>query len=49
MPPELILYITKYGYIAIFVLIFLQEIGAPNPIPNEFVLLYSGYLKSGIN
>lgn len=44
MPPELILYISKYGYIAIFVLVFLQEVGAPNPIPNELVLLYSGYL-----
>jgi membrane protein DedA with SNARE-associated domain len=44
MPPELILYITKYGYYAIFVLVFLQEIGAPNPIPNELVLLFSGYL-----
>jgi membrane protein DedA with SNARE-associated domain len=44
MPPELIHYISKYGYVAIFVLVFLQEVGAPNPIPNELVLLYSGYL-----
>lgn len=33
-----------YGYIAIFTLIFIQEIGIPNPIPNELVLLFSGYL-----
>jgi len=33
-----------YGYIAIFTLIFIQEIGIPNPLPNELVLLFSGYL-----
>lgn len=44
MPPELALYITKYGYLAVFSLVFLQEIGAPNPVPNEIVLLFSGYL-----
>jgi membrane protein DedA with SNARE-associated domain len=44
MPEELIIYITKYGYLAIFFLVFLQEIGAPNPIPNELVLLFSGYM-----
>lgn len=46
MPPELILYIGKYAYFAIFALVFLQEIGVPNPIPNELVLLFSGYLTS---
>ena len=44
MPEEVIQYIVKYGYLAIFVLVFLQEIGAPNPIPNELVLVFSGYL-----
>ena len=44
MPPEIILYISKYGYLAIFVLIFLQETGVPNPVPNELVLMFSGYL-----
>jgi hypothetical protein len=39
-------YILKYGYIAIFSLVFLQEIGVPNPVPNEIVLLFSGYLSS---
>lgn len=42
MPEELAYYVSQYGYLAIFVTIFLQEIGAPNPIPNEFVLLFSG-------
>ncbi|MCL4403770.1 DedA family protein [Patescibacteria group bacterium] len=46
MPAELALYITKYGYLAIFSLIFLQEIGVPNPVPNELVLLFAGYLAS---
>ena len=46
MPPELVNYIVRYGYLAIFSLIFLQEIGVPNPVPNEFVLLFAGYLTS---
>jgi membrane protein DedA with SNARE-associated domain len=44
MPDELVIYILKYGYYAIFVFVFSQEIGLPNPIPNELVLLFSGYL-----
>jgi membrane protein DedA with SNARE-associated domain len=46
MPQELVLYITKYGYLAIFSLVFIQEIGFPNPVPNEFVLLFSGFLST---
>ena len=46
MYPTLSAYIAKYGYIAIFSLVFLQEIGVPNPVPNELVLLFSGYLTS---
>jgi membrane protein DedA with SNARE-associated domain len=46
MPPTLSAYIGKYGYVAIFLLVFLQEIGVPNPVPNELVLLFSGYLAS---
>ena len=44
MSTELIIYITKYGYLGVFILVFLQEVGAPNPFPNELVLLFSGYL-----
>ena len=44
MSAEFALYITKYGYLAIFLLVLLQELGVPNPITNEFVLLFSGYL-----
>src|SRR5574341_723231 len=46
MFPVLSVYITTYGYIAIFALVFVQEIGIPNPVPNELVLLFSGYLTS---
>ncbi|MCX6260787.1 MAG: DedA family protein [Bacteroidia bacterium] len=44
MPSEVVYYINQYGYLAIFILIFLQDVGFPNPIPNELVLLFSGYL-----
>jgi membrane protein DedA with SNARE-associated domain len=45
MPDELVYYVTKYGYLAIFGLVFLQEIGMPNPFPNELLLIFSGYLS----
>lgn len=44
MPEELISNIAQYGYFAIFLLVFLQEIGMPSPLPNEFLLLFCGYL-----
>jgi membrane protein DedA with SNARE-associated domain len=37
-------YIVTYGYFAIFLFVFLQELGVPNPVTNEFILLYAGYL-----
>jgi membrane protein DedA with SNARE-associated domain len=46
MPPELTSYITQYGYVAIFVLVFIQELGFPNPVPNELILMFAGYLAS---
>lgn len=45
MPEEVVYYITRYGYLAIFILVFLQETGMPNPFPNELLLIYSGYLS----
>jgi membrane protein DedA with SNARE-associated domain len=45
MPEEVVYYITRYGYLAIFILVFLQEIGMPNPFPNELLLMFSGYLS----
>jgi membrane protein DedA with SNARE-associated domain len=44
MPQTLVHFITNYGYWAIFWLVFLQEIGIPNPVSNELVLLFSGSL-----
>ena len=45
MPEEVVYWVTKYGYLAIFVLVFLQEVGMPNPFPNELLLIFSGYLS----
>jgi membrane protein DedA with SNARE-associated domain len=45
MPEEVIYYVTRYGYLAIFILVFLQETGMPNLFPNELLLLFSGYLS----
>lgn len=46
MSSDLALYIVHYGYLAVFLLIFLQELGLPNPVPSELTLLVSGYLAS---
>jgi membrane protein DedA with SNARE-associated domain len=37
-------FVNSYGYLAVFILVFLQEIGVPNPVPNELVLLFAGAL-----
>ncbi len=44
MPSELINFIAKYGYVSIFLLVFIQEIGIPT-FPNEVALIYFGYLS----
>jgi membrane protein DedA with SNARE-associated domain len=44
MPLEIVNYVNTYGYLAIFVMVFLQETGFPVPVPNELLLLFSGYL-----
>ncbi len=44
MPEDVIFYVTRYGYLAIFILVFLQEVGLPIPVPNELLLIFSGYL-----
>ncbi len=43
-------YIITYGYLAIFLIVLLQELGMPG-LPNEWVLLYFGYLgnQSGLS
>lgn len=44
MPPDVSRFIISHGYLAIFLFVFSQEIGLPDPIPNELVILFSGYL-----
>ena len=44
MSPSIANFIAQYGYLAIFGIIILQEIGAPLPIPNEIVLMFCGFL-----
>jgi membrane-associated protein len=43
-------YIADYGYLAIFCIVLLQELGMPC-LPNELVLLYFGFLsrKAGLS
>ena len=45
MPEEVTFWVIQYGYLAIFILVFLQEVGMPNPVPNELLLMFSGYLS----
>lgn len=45
MTEQILPYIVQYGYLAILALVFMQEVGIPSPIPNEFVLLFGGYLS----
>jgi len=46
MGAQLASFITHYGYIAVFSLIFAQELGVPNPVPNEAILLFAGSLAA---
>ncbi len=46
METSLLNFVEQYGYLAIFGLVFLQELGVPNPVPNELILIFSGYLAS---
>lgn len=41
-------YFITYGYLAVFVMVLLQELGLPG-LPNELVLLYFGYLSRQSN
>jgi membrane protein DedA with SNARE-associated domain len=45
MLNEILYNISQYGYLAIFLLVFLQEVGVPSPIPNELLLIFCGYLS----
>ncbi len=45
MPPDVAEFIARHGYLAVFLLVFSQEIGIPNPVPNELTILFAGYLS----
>jgi membrane protein DedA with SNARE-associated domain len=45
MTTHLFHQILGYGYLAIFLIVFLQELGLPTPVPNEFSLYLFGYLS----
>lgn len=45
MPHDVAEFIARHGYLAIFLLVFSQEIGIPNPVPNELTILFGGYLS----
>lgn len=36
--------IASYGYLALFVVLFLEELGVPLPLPGDLTLLFAGYL-----
>ncbi len=37
-------FLADYGYIALFLLMLVEEAGIPLPLPNEVALMYAGYL-----
>ncbi len=37
---------ATYGYLGLFVIIFLEELGVPIPMPGHGVFLFAGYLAS---
>jgi membrane protein DedA with SNARE-associated domain len=45
MPAQFIHFFILYGYLAIFLTVFLQEIGIPTIVPNELSLFFFGYLS----
>ena len=44
MSPYFIQFIAHYGYLAMFGIIILQELGVPIPMFNEVFLMFFGYL-----
>ena len=43
MPNSIVEYINQYGYLILFLMVFIQEVGVPT-FPNEIFLYYFGYL-----
>ena len=42
--PRLLMAIASYGYLALFLALFLEELGVPLPVPGDLLLLFAGYL-----
>lgn len=40
----LLLWIAAYGYLGLFVLLFVEELGIPLPLPGDLALLFAGFL-----
>ena len=36
--------VATYGYLALFLVLFLEELGVPLPLPGDLTLLFAGYL-----
>lgn len=48
MPEPILHYFLLYGYLAVFIVVLLQELGMPG-LPNELVLFYFGYLSKQVH
>lgn len=46
MPPTpgLLAWVAAYGYLALFLILVLEELGIPFPLPGDLALLFVGYL-----
>lgn len=42
--PEILSFVASYGYVALFLVLFLEELGVPLPLPGDVALLFAGYL-----
>lgn len=42
--PGLLAWVATYGYLALFFILALEELGVPFPLPGDLALLFVGYL-----
>lgn len=42
--PKVLMAVADYGYLALFVVLFAEELGVPLPLPGDVLLLFTGYL-----
>jgi membrane protein DedA with SNARE-associated domain len=42
--PILLAWLVAYGYLALFLILFVEELGVPLPLPGDLALLFAGYL-----